>query len=90
MAGVVEGLRPSARLNFRPAARKSHSPIPFALVADAGEALLGTASVIASDLAERPNNPMGRGGVGRCADPLAASAPSWQHRLTVLIRDARP
>src|ERR1700674_1275342 len=30
------------------------SPIPFALVAHDGEAFLGTASVIASDLAERP------------------------------------
>src|SRR5229473_3186888 len=30
------------------------TPIPFALVAHAGEAFLGTASVIASDLAERP------------------------------------
>jgi GNAT superfamily N-acetyltransferase len=30
------------------------TPIPFALVAYAGEAFLGTASVIASDLAERP------------------------------------
>jgi N-acetylglutamate synthase-like GNAT family acetyltransferase len=29
-------------------------PIPFALVADDGEAFLGAASVIASDLAERP------------------------------------
>jgi GNAT superfamily N-acetyltransferase len=29
-------------------------PIPFALVAQDGEAFLGTASVIASDLAERP------------------------------------
>ncbi|MGA9088130.1 MAG: GNAT family N-acetyltransferase [Bradyrhizobium sp.] len=29
-------------------------PIPFALVAHDGEAFLGTASVIASDLAERP------------------------------------
>src|SRR5579859_5711855 len=31
-----------------------HTPIPFALVAHDGEAFLGTASVIASDLAERP------------------------------------
>jgi GNAT superfamily N-acetyltransferase len=30
------------------------APIPFALVAHDGEAFLGTASVIASDLAERP------------------------------------
>jgi N-acetylglutamate synthase-like GNAT family acetyltransferase len=30
------------------------TPIPFALVAHDGEAFLGTASVIASDLAERP------------------------------------
>jgi N-acetylglutamate synthase-like GNAT family acetyltransferase len=30
------------------------NPIPFALVAHDGEAFLGTASVIASDLAERP------------------------------------
>jgi N-acetylglutamate synthase-like GNAT family acetyltransferase len=30
-------------------------PIPFALVAHDGEAFLGTASVIASDLAERPH-----------------------------------
>ena len=32
----------------------SESPIPFALVAHDGAAFLGTASVIASDLAERP------------------------------------
>jgi len=32
----------------------SDMPIPFALVAHDGEAFLGTASVIASDLAERP------------------------------------
>jgi N-acetylglutamate synthase-like GNAT family acetyltransferase len=32
----------------------SATPIPFALVAHHGEAFLGTASVIASDLAERP------------------------------------
>jgi N-acetylglutamate synthase-like GNAT family acetyltransferase len=31
------------------------TPIPFALVAHDGEAFLGTTSVIASDLAERPN-----------------------------------
>jgi GNAT superfamily N-acetyltransferase len=32
----------------------SDTPIPFALVAHDGEAFLGTSSVIASDLAERP------------------------------------
>jgi GNAT superfamily N-acetyltransferase len=32
----------------------SDTPIPFALVAHDGEAFLGTASVIAADLAERP------------------------------------
>jgi N-acetylglutamate synthase-like GNAT family acetyltransferase len=32
----------------------SATPIPFALIAHDGEAFLGTASVIASDLAERP------------------------------------
>jgi N-acetylglutamate synthase-like GNAT family acetyltransferase len=32
----------------------SDSPIPFALIAHDGSAFLGTASVIASDLAERP------------------------------------
>lgn len=32
----------------------SATPIPFALVSHDGEAFLGTASVIASDLAERP------------------------------------
>jgi N-acetylglutamate synthase-like GNAT family acetyltransferase len=32
----------------------SDTPIPFALVAHDGETFLGTASVIASDLAERP------------------------------------
>jgi GNAT superfamily N-acetyltransferase len=32
----------------------SDTPIPFALVAHDGDAFLGTASVIASDLAERP------------------------------------
>src|SRR5207302_8541825 len=35
-------------------ANMNDTPIPFALVAHDGNAFLGTASVIASDLAERP------------------------------------
>lgn len=56
----------------------SDTPIPFALVAHDGETFLGTASVIASDLAEFRNS---RRGSRRCGSIRgragAASVPRW-------------
>jgi N-acetylglutamate synthase-like GNAT family acetyltransferase len=45
---------PSDYISGRLRENMNATPIPFALVAHDGEAFLGTASVIASDLAERP------------------------------------
>ena len=52
---MVGGGRRFARHHFRRLRENMRdAPIPLALVAHDGEAFLGTASVIASDLAERP------------------------------------
>jgi GNAT superfamily N-acetyltransferase len=46
--------RPLSYISGRLRENMSNTPIPFALVAHDGDEFLGTASVIASDLAERP------------------------------------
>src|SRR5258708_17317180 len=54
------------------------TPIPFALVAHDGKSFLGTASVIASDLPERPQlTPWSRRYGWRSMRPGAASAARW-------------
>ena len=56
----------------------SDTPIPFALVAHDGETFLGTASVIASDLAERPQFTPWVAAVGSIRGRAgAASVPRW-------------
>ena len=60
------------------------TPIPFALVAHDGKSFVGTTSVIASDLPERPQpHAMGRGGVGG-----GACAPTRRRRRAGQPRSA--